>query len=251
MLFSRHRLVVLAACMGLVCAAGCGPGGLRGAREERDLLLKRARALKNAQDIPGAVEAYQRALDNRPKLARAHLELGWIYDHDLEDYVRAIHHYQRYLELRPDVEDEERELVTKLIQHARLSYAASLPDKPSEAIRVIAMLKEENAALRAQLDARAAPRAAAPAVPPAPAPPSAPAAAAAPPIPAPPAQVPLSAMTPYVVQPGDTLSRIAGRVYGDSKKWQPIYDANRSALPGGPQSVKVGQTLMVPKLENR
>lgn len=246
MLFTRHFVAVFSACFALLLAAGCGPGGLRAAREERDPLLQRARDRKNAQDISGAVEAYQRAIDKRPQLARAHLELGWIYDHDLEDYVRAVYHYQRYLELRPEA--DKQDLVKDLIQHARISYAASLPDKPSEAIRQIAMLKEENAALRAQLDARPATRAAAPSAPVASAPPLTPVVAPTPPAAV---QIPLSAMTPYVVQPGDTLSRIAGRVYGDSKKWQPIYEANRSALPGGPQGVKVGQTLMIPKLESR
>jgi len=53
-------------------------------------------------------------------------------------------------------------------------------------------------------------------------------------------------MESYKVMPGDTLSRIAGNVYGDSKRWQEIYQANRSLLPT-PQSLKVGQTLQIPK----
>ncbi len=240
MLLSRHLGPLFSACLALVLASGCGPGGLRAAREDRDPLLRRARDRKNAQDIPGAVAAYQRALDKRPHLAGAHLELGWIYDHDLEDYVRALYHYQRYLDMRPEADKED--LVKDLIQHARISFAASLPDRPNQAIQQIALLKNENAALRAQLESGAAK------------PPAAPAASVAPsaaPVPVPPAQLPLSEMTPYVVQPGDTLSRIAGKVYGDSKNWQPIYDANRGALQGGPQSVRAGQTLMVPKVESR
>ncbi|HMP75552.1 MAG TPA: LysM peptidoglycan-binding domain-containing protein [Kiritimatiellia bacterium] len=241
----------------LLAGVGCGSGSARERREDRDPLIRGAREKKAAGDIDGAIEAYQRALDKKPQLGRAHLELGWIYDHDREDHVRAIYHYQRYLEMRPEA--EKQDLVRDLIAQARILYAASLPEKPNEAIRQIALLKEENAALRAQLDRSApVPRStlpsAAPSAAAAPARPAiAPVATPAPqptPVVAAPAPTPAAATT-YVVQPGDTLSRIAGRMYGDSKKWQQIYDANRASMPGGPQSMKVGQTLVIPNAERR
>lgn len=241
----RLRLLfnVLLAGVLLAASAGCGAGGLRDAREDRDPLIKRAREKKNAQDIEGAVAAYNHALDRRPTLARAHLELGWIYDQDLHDYVRAIYHYERYLEMRPD--SEKSELVKSLSDAARISFATTLPEKPNEAIRMIASLQNENAALRARLEA-ATPRpnqtpvsTQAPA-----APVREPAQTAVTPAPVPAA--PPVAST-YVVQSGDTLSRIAAKVYGDSKKWPAIYNANRAALPSGPQGIKVGQTLQIPK----
>ncbi len=239
-------------------APGCGLGSLRDKREDRDPLLRRAREKNTAKDIEGAVELYKRVIDKRPTLARAHLELALIYDNQFEDYVRAIYHYERYLELRPEA--PEREHVRSLINHALIYFAASLPEQPNESVRMIRMLREENAALRAQVTALSqAPSSTAPsspsrALPTAPSPQPAPAAApvvapvASRPSPAPPAPTVSAANAgTYVVQPGDTLSRIAGRVYGDSKRWQPIYDANRSSLPGGPQSVRVGQTLIIPK----
>ncbi len=238
------------AALGLLLVTGCGMGSLREKREERDPMLRRAQAKKAAQDIPGAVEAYLEVLDKKPRLSRAHLELAWIYDNDLEDYVRAAYHYQRYLELRTDT-NNQRELVQDLLQQARLSYAVSLPEQPNGAVRRIKMLQDENAALRAEL-ARLSAQPARPA-PSTPAVATQPAVGAAPPppAPAPAASAPATSSTTYVVQPGDTLSRIAGRVYGDSKKWQIIYDANRAALPGGPQGVRVGQTLIIPKQDSR
>lgn len=233
--------------VGLLLLTGCGMGSLRERREERDPLLRRAQAKKAAQDIPGAVEAYLAALDKKPRLSRAHLELAWIYDNDLEDYVRAAYHYQRYLELRPDA--KERELVEDLLQQTRISYAASLPETPNGAVRRIKMLQEENAALRAEL-ARLSAQPARPTTP-ALAVSLQPAATVTMPAPASAASPQPVSSTTYVVQPGDTLSRIAGRVYGDSKKWQVIYEANRAALPGGPQGVRVGQTLLIPKQDSR
>lgn len=233
---------------------GCS-SSWRDTREERDPLLRRARERRTAQDIPGSIELYQRALDKKPGLARAHLELGAIYDQNQRDYVRAIYHYQRYLELQPAA--EKKELVQELIRHAHLSFAASLPDRPNEAVREIAMLKQEISALHQELErVRAG----------APAPTSSsesrrlPAAAAATPALVPPAAS-ASAGTPvagsagvtmesYKVVAGDTLSRIAGKVYGDSKRWPEIYDANRASLPT-PQSLKLGQTLQIPRKNNR
>ncbi|MCZ7591986.1 MAG: tetratricopeptide repeat protein [Kiritimatiellae bacterium] len=123
----------------LVTLAGCGIDSARDQRDERDPLLRRAQSRKNANDIEGAIDAYQRALDKKPQLALAHLQLGILFDQNREDYVRAIYHYERYLEMRP--QSEKAELVRELVGQARVDFAASLPDKPSEAIRAIAMLK--------------------------------------------------------------------------------------------------------------
>jgi tetratricopeptide (TPR) repeat protein len=132
-----------------LATTGCS-ASWRDTREERDPLLRRARERRTAQDIPGSIELYQRALDKKPGLARAHLELGAIYDQNQRDYVRAIYHYQRYLELQPAA--EKKELVQELIRHAHLSFAASLPDRPNEAVREIAMLKQEISALHQELE---------------------------------------------------------------------------------------------------
>ena len=50
----------------------------------------------------------------------------------------------------------------------------------------------------------------------------------------------------YTVQGGDTLSSIATKVYGDSKLWKRIYDANKDAIGADPGALKVGQSLRIP-----
>lgn len=224
-------------------AAGCSRSTTTLDRmEERDPLLKRAQALKSVQDIDGAIETYNRALDRKPTLARAHLELGLLYDANKQDYVRAIYHYQRYLELRPQA--EKKKLIEDLIRQAKLSYAASLPHQPGGAVEQIAVLKREIEMLKAELErqkgggggvapaakartgkAKAAEPAAKDDLKPEPAKP---------------------AVQTYVVQNGDTLSRIAEKMYNDRNKWKAIYDANRGTL-ASPESVKTGQTLIIPK----
>jgi nucleoid-associated protein YgaU len=47
----------------------------------------------------------------------------------------------------------------------------------------------------------------------------------------------------YVVQPGDNLSKISKRFYGDANKYPAIAQANHL---DDPDKIKVGQTLVIP-----
>lgn len=51
--------------------------------------------------------------------------------------------------------------------------------------------------------------------------------------------------TKYVVQTGDTLSKIAARLKGDPNKWEEIYRSNQTVLKNGPHDLKVGMVLYV------
>ena len=52
----------------------------------------------------------------------------------------------------------------------------------------------------------------------------------------------------YVVQPGDTLSTIAGRLYGDVAPgaWRTIWEANRAVIGDDPNRLRVGMRLTLP-----
>lgn len=216
-------------------AAGCGQGvSWQDSRDERDPMFQRARERKNAQDVDGALKLYNEALDNKPRLANAHLEVGILYEKK-EDYIRAIYHYQRYLELRPSA--QKNKLVEEIIRVAKVCFAASLPNRPPGAIEEIALLKKEITALRAQLlgnnvqykavntvlVSNNAPR------------------------PLPPPQ-PISAqpaVRTHVVQAGETLAAIAAKEYKNRSKWYKIFEANRDTL-ATPESIRAGQTLVLP-----
>jgi polar amino acid transport system substrate-binding protein len=53
----------------------------------------------------------------------------------------------------------------------------------------------------------------------------------------------------YVVQPGDTLSRIARQFYGDARaaSWQRIFEANRDVIGEDPGRLRAGMTLQIPQ----
>lgn len=50
----------------------------------------------------------------------------------------------------------------------------------------------------------------------------------------------------HPVAPGDWLSKIAIKWYGDMNKWPIIYDANRALIGSDPNKIKPGQMLTIP-----
>ena len=49
----------------------------------------------------------------------------------------------------------------------------------------------------------------------------------------------------YVVQRGDSLSKIAQEVYGDGNRWREIFEANREQIKD-PKLIRPGQELRIP-----
>jgi nucleoid-associated protein YgaU len=50
----------------------------------------------------------------------------------------------------------------------------------------------------------------------------------------------------YEVKSGDSLSKIAKRVYGDAKAWKKIFEANTDIIKD-PDKIFPGQKLKIPK----
>lgn len=53
-------------------------------------------------------------------------------------------------------------------------------------------------------------------------------------------------VTSYTVEPNDTLQKISLKIYGTSKKWKKIYEANSDRLKS-PDRIYAGQVLNIPK----
>lgn len=220
------RLLVSALLM-LICALGCSRS-TNESREARDRYLRRAFAAKEAQDIDGAIRWCEKALEKNPKLALAHRELGLMLDNYHQDYVGALYHYRRYLELRP--ETKNREAVEELIGHCRLAFAAQIAESPDEIKRD---LKARDARIR-ELELEVArlrpPRADEVVMPP----------------PVGEADPDASAPAPvHAVQAGENLAMISMRYYGTPANWKKIFDANRDRLTDA-NNLRVGVRLTIP-----
>jgi len=53
--------------------------------------------------------------------------------------------------------------------------------------------------------------------------------------------------TSYTVKSGDSLFKIAAKVYGNGDRWRDIYAKNKSAIGANPNAIKPGQKLVIPK----
>ncbi len=51
----------------------------------------------------------------------------------------------------------------------------------------------------------------------------------------------------YTVQSGDSLSKIAKKLYGDANNWHKLYDANKTLIGDNPDMIQPGQRLTVPR----
>lgn len=221
----------------LLGATGCQRDSA--ARESRERCLRRAKAAVRAQDISAAIHWGERAVARRPNSALAHRELGLLYDNGQQDYVRALYHYQRYLELRPAAADHDA--VADRLAHCRTALAAEVAATPAEMKRAIQTRDSRITALETELAALRA-GATLPVKPPR----GKSAAAQAAPAAAPAATAPAAAETQtHVVQSGETLATIATRYYGSPAKWNLIFNANRDRL-ASPNNVRVGTRLTIP-----
>jgi len=228
--------------------SGCGQksGAQLDTADEKDSRVRKGLELIQQKNPDAAVKQFEAALIKKPELGRPDLELAMLYQQK-KNYARAIYHYERYLEKRPLT--EKRALIQEWIKQAKVSLAGETGGDISEEL---SRLTRENNMLRQKLEAFKGETASAPVVANvktlltgAPPPRSAPAPVVAPVEKAKPVAPAKPAVRTYTVCAGDTLSRIAGFMYGDAGLWKKIYEANREQI-GNEGNIKVGQTLVIP-----
>lgn len=183
-----------------------------------------------AGDFRGAVAAYESALDGTARSAEAHFRLALLYDDKLKRPGDTVHHIERYLELDPKGSHakDAKAILRQAGQRLTIAQGKSTVTQ-DEAVR----LKNENLRLnKALLELRAQ--------------------KSATPVPADKNNevarkpVPPGSRT-HVVQPGETMAAIARKYYNNSERWRDIQDANFFSTGGKPQTIKPGQTLIIPK----
>lgn len=200
-----------------------------------------------------ALMAFTRLIHSRREAPESHLEAAALCMTQ-KDPLQAIYHYRRFLALRPDVPQVEG--VKQRIRGAEKMFLDQLPfmstpegnaeDRVADVQEKLKQLRRENDQLKQQLAAALAggrqPAVAR----------SAPVDATAGPatsVTATSAPATTTAAAPrrtYVIVQGDTLSRIAMKVYGNKNRWNEILAANPDKLRNGSTTLKVGETLVIP-----
>ncbi|MBN2685138.1 MAG: LysM peptidoglycan-binding domain-containing protein [Pontiellaceae bacterium] len=247
-------------CLSIFIAAVVVCGCKKNEAEKTNPLIEKGEALYNEQKWDEAEKAFKEALAEGPELAKAHLGLARIYQENKVFLVHAIYHYDRFFELDPEAESKdlfvkEREDVKQMLIQSIISDPATVNEIRNQISNAVqaneAAWKREKAQLETQITrlkdqlqaARATPSTSTP--------------SRATPSTSTPSRSTPTRTTPgtasaepiiYTTTKSDTLSKIAGRFYGNSSKWTIIYEANKDEIPD-PNRLRVGQSLIIPQLE--
>lgn len=138
----------------MVCLAlaGCTPTAESQLDEQRNPHFLAGKEKLGALDYKGAIESFERAVEDNPRSALAHFELGVLYEQREADYAAALYHYNKALKLRPTGYPAEniRQRIPACKQE--LVKTDSLAIINPSALRETENLRTENAALRNQIE---------------------------------------------------------------------------------------------------
>ncbi len=252
--------------LSLLFLSACGGNTSVGSDEaEKDHpTIEEAKEKVKLQDPDAAIQILESLLREEPEFAYAHLQLGFAFQIKQEP-VKALYHFQRYLEERPEsansdvvrsvVRDELKRLATRVgvvepsvgreqdfleleekLRETRrdlarasilLEQAGANAEEPEGWAAEKLQLLAEIESLKSQATTRLAASGSGEESS---------------------TSSQTSATTPrtYVVQRGDNLSLISKKVYGRSSDWKKIFDANRNVLPSE-RSLQPGQELVIPE----
>jgi tetratricopeptide (TPR) repeat protein len=253
MLLSRFALV--ASLIALLALSACAPNGVEVVGETDEKQYQLAKGYQKEGRTEEALSAFLRVVDARRDAPESHFEAGYIYLHAMKDPVRAIYHFERYLQFKP--QSPQATQVRQLIETAQKEFARQLPAQPYQGeldridlMELVKSLKLENDSLKRELVAAqrrvqqlenvvgGARRV-----------PTAQTSVAAPVTQQPRTTTstadPASAPRSYTVKSGDSLSGISRKVYGTPSRWIDIYQANRDRL-SSENALRVGQDLRIP-----
>src|SRR5882672_1208888 len=135
-----------------VAGSGCSPTAETQMDEQQNPHFKAGREKLAALDYMGAIESFERALEDNPRSARAHFELGVLFDQHANDYAAALYHYNKALKLRPN--GNPADIIRQRIPGCKqeLLKADSLAIVYPSALREMERLREDNLALRKQIE---------------------------------------------------------------------------------------------------
>ena len=142
------------ALMPLACLvlSGCSPTAETQLDEQKNPHYLAGMEKLRALDYKGAVESFERALEDNPRSALAHFELGVLFDQHENDYAAALYHYNKALKLRPN--DHPADIVRQRIPGCKqeMAKADSLAVLNPSALRETDRLRDENSALKKQVE---------------------------------------------------------------------------------------------------
>ena len=271
----KKKILLLSAGVALLLS-GCSD--YVGKEKSHPLFIKAGKE-KSAGEYKEAARCYEEFLLICPKSSRTHHELGTIYSDYLNDPLRAVYHYNKWMEMNPDdktnyedvrllAETARKNLFKKLKEEYKESVEAKqssediqkLKDQLAQAQNSLKQSEEQNREMketllkikaeREKLNARTTARnqqtlSAAGKKTETAAAGKAQQGAASGTKAAAGKTAAAGAQGTYTVQPGDSLIKISRKCYGTPRYYHLIVEANRGKIKNNNQ-VRVGQVLVIP-----
>ena len=116
-------------------------------------IVKDADTRVNDGDYLRAINLYEAALDDSQRCAEIHYKLALLYDDKMNDPLNALHHFKRYLTLDPT--GPRATEVKNFMKRDEITLATTLSGDAIVTRQEAARLKNENLALRKELEDRA------------------------------------------------------------------------------------------------
>jgi tetratricopeptide (TPR) repeat protein len=125
--------------------------------EDSDPQFEHGRQLSKQGRNPEALASFLKVIAKRGDEApESHMEAAMIYQRHIKDYLSAIYHYRKYIELQPN--SRQTELVKQQIDACKREFARTLPAHPLEDASVklgyldqLDRLQRENEQLKAEI----------------------------------------------------------------------------------------------------
>jgi len=104
-----------------VIFSGCGRVSRLDSKEQKSEIMVRAYALEDKGEYKPALELYKEAMERYPQFARPNLDAALLYQERNHDYVLAIYHYRKYLDMRPST--QKKSMIKKHIRECEEALA--------------------------------------------------------------------------------------------------------------------------------
>ncbi len=213
--------------------------------ETRHPLFIKAINEKNNGNYRESERLFNDFLNLNPMSLKTHLELAFLYHEKLNSPIKALYHYNRYLEIAPDSSDKddisaliisvEQKLLEELLKKNNNKISEKISEyeqEKKELIDYITKLKRENEILlkisKTELitnNSRAKNE-----------------------------NLTLNKDTNptpsfYIIEPGDNLSKISRKIYGSVKYVKNIYLENKDILQSEDSPLYIGMKIRLPKIQ--
>ena len=136
--------------------AGCLPPTEGPLDEGKNPYFVKGKERVTERDYQGAIDAFEQALQENPRSALAHYELGMLFEQHgsqkEEDYVAAIFHYYQAIKLRPRAYPSENALQRIPGCKQELLKSDAMATVNPAMFRDLERLREENVQLRKQVE---------------------------------------------------------------------------------------------------